>query len=336
MDLEPITPEEAVESYLEQRETEVAKATLDSHRSRLNYFTQWCNQEGIENLNELTGRLLHEYRLWRRNDGNLSKVSEKTQLVTLSVFIQWAESIEAVEQDLHIKVQTPSLAYGEDVRDDILETDQAEHILDYLSKFEYATRRHVVFKLLWHTMCRRGSIRTLDLNDYNPSNQYLEINHRPETGTPIKNQVRGERYIALSDDMCTLLDDWVETNRPDVTDNNGRSPLVATEQGRIHNTTIQQYAYCLTRPCILDTECPHGREIDECEAATWKRPFACPSSVSPHAIRRGSITHALNTGTPQEAVSDRANVTRDVLDKHYDARSKREKMEARRQFAEEL
>jgi len=28
-------------------------------------------------MNELTGRLLHEYRLWRRDEGDLAPASEK-------------------------------------------------------------------------------------------------------------------------------------------------------------------------------------------------------------------------------------------------------------------
>ena len=37
-EFEPINPNTAVELYLADRETEVAKATLYSHRSRLGHF----------------------------------------------------------------------------------------------------------------------------------------------------------------------------------------------------------------------------------------------------------------------------------------------------------
>ena len=85
MDLEPIDSETAVELYLADREAEVAKATLYSHSSRLGHFTRWCGEEDVDNLNELTGRSLHEYRLWRRNEGNLTPATEKTQMDTLRV-----------------------------------------------------------------------------------------------------------------------------------------------------------------------------------------------------------------------------------------------------------
>ncbi|WP_075936851.1 tyrosine-type recombinase/integrase [Halosegnis longus] len=336
MTLEPITPDRAVKLYLQDRENELAHSTHKSHRSRLSYFTDWCEQEGIENLNTITGRQLYEYRIWRRNDGDLVPVSEKGQMVTLRVFIRWAESIEAVDQDLHTKVQIPSLAHNEGVDDAILDVEQARSILDYLQTFEYASRRHVVFALLWHTMCRRSSVRALDVTDYNPDEQYLEVIHRPDTGTPLKNQGRGERYIALSEQMCELLDDWIETTRDDVVDDVGRHPLIATAQGRIHQTTVQNYVYCLTRPCEIAGDCPHDRDVETCEATEWQHPSKCPSSVSPHAVRRGAITHALSTGTPQQVVSDRANVSTAVLDKHYDARSKREKMESRREFVDSV
>jgi hypothetical protein len=68
-------------------------------------------------MNDLTGRKFHEYRIWRRNDGDLNRVSERTQMQTVSVFIRWCESIEAVPADLATKVQSPTLGKTEDVRD---------------------------------------------------------------------------------------------------------------------------------------------------------------------------------------------------------------------------
>lgn len=61
----------------------------------------------------------------------------------------------------------------------------------------------------------------------------------------------------------------------------------------------------------------------------------CPSSRSPHGIRRGSITKHLRDGTPEEIVSDRMNVSGDVLDQHYDRRTEREKIQLRRQFIDD-
>lgn len=88
MSLEPIEPENAFELYLQDRENDVSKATLYSHKSRLGHFVQWCGQNNITSLNELSGRQLHEYRLWRRRDGDLAPASEKTQMDTLRVFIR--------------------------------------------------------------------------------------------------------------------------------------------------------------------------------------------------------------------------------------------------------
>lgn len=77
MSLEPIDPDRALELYLADRENDVAQVTLYSHRSRLGHFTRWCDGQQISNLNELTGRQLHEYRVWRRMEGDLSPATEK-------------------------------------------------------------------------------------------------------------------------------------------------------------------------------------------------------------------------------------------------------------------
>jgi len=197
MMLEPIDPETAVELYIAEKEAEQAKATIRSHRSRLNFFVEWCDERGIDNLNELTGRQLHEYCLWRRNTGNLALASEKTQMDTLRVFIRWLGTIDGVDPGLYLKVQSPSLSLDDETRDVMLDTERAEETLEYLQKCEYASLRHVTMSLLWHTMMRRGAARALDVNDYDPEGQFLKIVNRPDTGTRIKNGSRGERLIAL-------------------------------------------------------------------------------------------------------------------------------------------
>ena len=336
MNLEPIDPETAVELYIAEKETELAKASIRSHRSRLGHFVRWCAEREIDNLNDLTGRKLHEFRLWRRNDGNLNKVSVKTQTDTLRVFIRWLGSIDGVDPELHVKVLSPAVTPDENSRDVKLEKDDAEAILAYLGKYEYATLPHVTVALLWHTMMRLGAAHALDVSDYHPEGQYLEVVHRPETDTPIKNGHDGERFIGLSGWLCTLLDDWLRDCRPDVTDEFGRQPLLATAQGRIARTTITRYSYQYTRPCVIGAECPHERDLEACEGTTTGGYSKCPSSVSPHAIRRGSITHHLTKDIPEIVVSDRANVSQRVLEQHYDRRSEREKMEQRRQYLDKL
>ena len=332
MELEPIDPDTALELYLTDRENNLSQATIYSYRSRLGHFVRWCDQQDITDLNTLTGRQLHRYRLWRRDDGDLSATTEKTQMDTLRVFIKWLESIDGVPADLHTKVQSPTLTGDENVRDVMLSAEEAERILDYLDQFAYASRPHVVIALMWHTMMRVGAIHSLDVDDYDSDERSLQVVHRPATETPIKNGSDGERFIALSDNVCQILDDWIEHQRPAVTDDFGREPLITTPEGRAHRTTLRGDCYRQTRPCISTGDCPHGRDVNSCPGTEYDGAFNCPSTVSPHALRRGAITHALSNDWPTTVTGDRANVSEQVLETHYDQRSEKEKMEQRREY----
>ena len=56
----------------------------------------------------------------------------------------------------------------------------------------------------------------------------------------------------------------------------------------------------------------------------------------PERLPPRSITKHLNSDVPETAVGDRANVSQDVLEQHYDQRSEREKMEQRRQYLDNI
>jgi site-specific recombinase XerD len=333
-DLEPITATQTVEMFVRERRPDVAASTAKAYQYRLNHFIRWCDEREITNLNELTGRDLHEYRLWRRDDGDLNRTSLKTQMDTLRVFVRFCERIDGVHPDLHTKVVSPSLAPDEDQRDAMLEADTADDVLAYLRRFRYASRDHLVAEVLWHTGMRTGSLRAVDIDDYHPDDEYVEVRHRPETDTPLKNKQNGERLVALTPRVCEVIDEWIAHRRPAVEDEYGRSPLVTTRQGRPHPSTIRDVVYRVTRPCVYAGECPHDRDVDECDAADGNTAVAstCPSTESPHAVRRGSITHHLSEDVPEKIVVDRMNVSADVLDAHYDRRSEEVKLEQRRSY----
>lgn len=334
-DLDPLSPTDALDKYLETKESEYVQTTLDSHKSRLGKFIGWCQSEGIDNLNDLTGGDINDYRNWRRNDGNLNPVSEKTQQDTLRVFIKFCEQIDAVKTGLSNDVISPSLNDDEGSRDAMVSNEQAREVLNYLGKYEYASLEHVVWVLLSETGMRTGGIRALDFDDYHSegTDPYLDVRHSPDEGTPIKNGNAGERYVSISEETCEVLDDYVADQRPDVTDDFGREPLLATSNGRVGRSTIRKYVYRWTRPCAIGHDCPHGKDIDTCEAAGGGDGASkCESSLSPHPVRRGYITHKLKSGVPMHVVSDRCNVTEEVIDEHYDQRDEAERMRQRQKL----
>ncbi|MFC7213710.1 tyrosine-type recombinase/integrase [Saliphagus sp. GCM10025334] len=255
--LEPIEPVKALGLYLEDKARDCRQSTVDAHRSRLGFFVDWCHERDLENCNDLTARDLHEYRVWRREDLNV--VSEKTQMDTLRVFVEWCETINAVESGLFKKVKSPAIPDGENARETVIHADRARTILEHLGKYEYASTEHAVWLVLFETGMRMGAARALDVVDYRCDAEvpHLTVVHRPETDSPIKNGARGERRVGLSDEACEVLDDYLEHQRSDVTDQHDRVPLLATAQGRIAKSTIRKYVYKWSRPCLVGLECPH-------------------------------------------------------------------------------
>lgn len=332
-DLYAISPREAVDDYLDDRATEdVSEATLQSHGYRLKHFVQWAEQEGIENMNNLNGRNLQQFRRWRKNTGSLNNVTWHTQMTTFRVFINWCEDYQAVSPDLSQKVRVPELKRGEDKRDEFLGDEEAHAVIDYLTKYEYASVQHTVFYLMWRTGARVGGVHALDLDDYHPDEQVLEIRNRPGEDTPLKNGDNGERDVFLNDATCDLLNDYIADVRHEKRDDAGRKPLFTTTHGRAHQSTLRDWVYRLTRPCTYG-DCPHERDPDDCEATErWGAASKCPSSVNPHMVRKGSITYWLNRDVPEEQIGQRANVQPDVLELHYDKRTKREKMSQRMDY----
>jgi len=333
-DLDPIEPEEAIEMYLDERRHEVAESTLQSHRYRLNQFLRWCEGEEIENLNNFSGRDIHRFRVKRRDEDGLATTTMRGQLATLRIFLRFCASIDAVQPGLDEKIILPTVT-ADDARDEMLPQAKATEVLRHLEQYRYATVEHALLLVLWHTGVRIGAAVGIDEDDYNEEDQYLALVHRPESGTPLKNKAEGERLVAINDKVCSVLNDWLEVNHPGVTDEDDRKPLFASRFDRMSINRARSLTYEYTRPCVYDGGCPHDRDIEDCEAATSRRPFACPSSVSPHPIRRGSITYHLEEDTPDRVVSDRMDVSEKILERHYDKRSPEVKLNQRRRYLPE-
>jgi site-specific recombinase XerD len=335
-DLEPIPPAEAVNLYLNHREPELSEKTLENQRYRLRSFIRFCEEHGIESMHELTGRDLHRFRVWRRNgEGEdyepVKVVTLHGVLSTLRTFLEFCANIDAVDDGFREKVKLPEVDRTDEAKDRLLNTDRAQSILHYMDRYRYASREHVIFAILWHTGIRVGTLRALDVQDFDPENRCLDVQHRPKTDTPLKNGEAARRSIAVGERYCQVIQDYIDHHRHDVTDEYNREPLITSSQGRLTQTPIRRIVYRWTQPCRMG-ECPHDKDPKTCEWTQRDELSKCPSARSPHDIRRGSITRQLRDGTPEEIVSERSNASEDVLDQHYDERSEREKMELRREF----
>lgn len=335
-DLSPLSPEEGVEMYLDHRRGSLRDRTLQAQHYRLKLLLDWFGERGITNLNDLSGRDLAEFHRHRRKVDGVAETTIRGNSYTYRSFLEYCEAIEAVEPDLSAKMLIPELDKYELKRDHRLDPDRVEDVLAHLDRFAYASRVHVTLALLLHVGCRLGGLRALDVDDYCSDEQFVEFAHRPETGTPLKNGRDGERLVHLSEEVVEIVDDYVAVNRPDVTDEHGRRPLVATRYGRASESAVRQSVYRVFRPCTRTGECPHDRVIDECEAFDTGRASRCPSSRAPHDVRSAAIMRMRRLDVPPDVVSERVNATREVIELHYDERDERERMEQRRKHLEDL
>jgi integrase len=146
--------------------------------------------------------------------------------------------------------------------------------------------------------------------------------HRPggEQDTPLKNQEGGERVINIADWVADVLQDYIRVNRDDVTDAEGREPLITSQKGdgRLSKSAMRNWVYQLTQPCEFGAPCPHDRNPEDCEAREHGYGSLCPSSRSPHEMRTGSITHHRDQGWSVSDIADKANTSEELIEGVYD------------------
>lgn len=112
--------------------------------------------------------------------------------------------------------------------------------------------------------------------------------------------------------MVEVISDYIEYERDDVIEDYDRRPLLTTPHGRLSPTAISKNVYIVTRPCYYTSNncvCENGTLNENASK--------CEQSVSPHVIRKSSVTAQLNADIPMDVVGDRTNMSREILEKHY-------------------
>jgi integrase len=286
-------------------------------------------------MNQLNGRLMSKYINWRVEEAptsvdRLSPKSEKTQTDITRKFVEYCAAIEAVPPGLDAKIQSPQLSQADEIREEMLEWDRIEEILEYLNRYHYASRAHVIWTLLAETGMRVGALQSLDVEDFDAEEQIIKFRYRPQSGTSLKNNIASERTVALiQNETPTIIREYIDRRRTAVTDNHNRRPLITTKFGRIADSTLRKTVYKWSCPKELGQECSHE------ESMTTSSAWRCENNAYPHMLRRSAITHLLRNEVPLTTVSDRCDVSPAVIKTHYDARSEEEKATERRRIIEE-
>ena len=341
--LEPISPEKARSRYIGEREEDASYETLQTVSDSTEEFVEWTETVGIENMNEISGRKLSDFKQWCKNESENNKVSLNGILSNIRRFLVYCVTIEAVGSEIPDKTPIPNVPDDQEVCYEKPSDDEVEATLEYLRSYEYGSRRHVAYELIAEIGNRMGAARGIDEKDIKNEEPAVQFRHRPERshpderGTPLKNGTDGQRDANIPSDLMELIQAYLDNpDRYDTEDKFGRKPLFTTASGRVTLSTFRRDFYKLTRPCVYSDSCPHDRDQDTCEATNNNTASECPSSYSPHPLRRWSIERQIDHGIPKEKLSDRVDVSVPVLNKHYDTRSEERQQEQRLKLLEKL
>jgi len=340
-ELTSLSPAEGLDRFREYKKDQVAESTMQGYHTKLDYLETFLTEVlELEDLNDLTPDQAVQFEDWRREESTagdpLAPKTMKDDMHLYKGFLERMVKLNAVTADAFEIIEIPDLNPGDGVDKTTLDPTRASNILAHLDRFEYATLPHVTNLLLIKTGRRGCDIRAPDCRDYTPAEENptgkatLRFEHRPEMGTGLKEKEKHEAEVELQKETAQVIEDYIEYHRPDVVDEYGRKPLLATENGRIGKSTIRAHTYKWTSPCASDRPLPddiedylpedeHDHNPQTCPASdNVKKASKCPLSRSPKDIRSGYITAKLNAGASYEAVGYRVGATKRVLKKHYD------------------
>jgi len=104
------TPEDAIERWLSRQRATKADSTVPAYYYyyQLKHFVEFCEDEKIELISDVTGWNLDVYEDHRRATG-LKETTLRNELLTLRQFLRYCARIELVQESLPEKAHPPDV-----------------------------------------------------------------------------------------------------------------------------------------------------------------------------------------------------------------------------------
>jgi len=188
-----VTIREASEAYLNERETELSDSSLQNHRYQIKQFRKWCKDNSIATIDNLEAIDISRFRRDRSQDINNNTLYN--QLSVLRLFLAFCARMQWCDEHLSESIVLPRR--NGQARHTAIDADRVESILNQLEEYRYASVDHVILALLWTTGVRIGALRSLDIDDVHIDERWIDVRHRPDTETPLKNNTYGHKYLNI-------------------------------------------------------------------------------------------------------------------------------------------
>lgn len=306
-------------------------ATRAQYKRTVPTFIDFAEDQGVTTTDGLSISLVDSF-VDRLQQCHSADATVLTYTKNVRAWLRWLSKRGECSDRVCQLLDPDELGLTPRARDEALPASEASAILEQLRQRRYGSMIHALLELTWNGGMRIGGVHSLDLQDFDPDNRELQIRHRLESGTRLKNGSEdkntpgdGERNITLAASVIEAVSVYIETERPAVTDEYGREPLFTTPYGRAARSTIRRKLYQATS-CRWG---PESREKQDCDGSCDPDSDVCSYSYFPHAIRRGAIVRHLSGGLSPSIASERFDVSVQTLKKHYDPRTKRRRKEDR-------
>lgn len=143
--------------------------TIKSRRVYLAYFTDWCQERGIERPAEVTKPIIDRYMRWlfhyRKKDGNpLSFRSQHTRLVPVRAFFKWLARHNYILYNPASEIELPRLEHR--LPKHVLSVPEVEQVLALCRIHDpLGLRDRAILETLYSTGIRRMEVIRLKMYD---------------------------------------------------------------------------------------------------------------------------------------------------------------------------
>lgn len=233
IDLETLSessPSELIDLFLAEWEADKAPSTYYNNKGHMDQFREWLADNRMDHIEDLDGKAPLQYKIHLKSDDSKNRTTVGNHFSTLRTFFKWSARYDFTDSALTDAMESPDFNKHGAARERMIPFDHAKDLLDYLKKFKYTTKDHIMVAIMCHTGCRRWAMCGLDLDDYSPvrerdSGQYglFRFHYRPDTGTPLKNDEGGEREVMIWPHFREIIEDYIDTHRRILPTNPGGS-----------------------------------------------------------------------------------------------------------------